>query len=279
MSEFDAWIGRTVTRTDVMDPWRAHALRATLGQEFSPPVDEAALPCLWHWIYFLEIVDREQLAADGHAKRGGFLPPVDLPRRMYAGTRTTVHKPLQLGRGASLTETVRDIVQKRGGDDPLYLLTLQADYSQDGQLCVSEERDLFFLGPNVQAPAPDQTTPVPEAPWEDDITPDSAMLFRTSALTFNTHRIHYDEGYVTTVEGYPERVVHGPLSALLLAEVVRRRHPAGPATFAFRAQRPLFVDSPVPLRGTPSEDGKVDLAAYDPYGRVAVSAKATLRAG
>jgi 3-methylfumaryl-CoA hydratase len=274
VSEFEAWIGRAQSRDAAMDPWPAQALRATLGLE---PEDDEALPCLWHWLYFLETAPRDRIGIDGHPQRGGFLPPIALPRRMFAGGRATVVKPLRLGRPATLTETILKVDQKRGGDDPLILMTLGFTYTQDDALCIREERDIVYLGGKPAPQAAQALQPLDDTrPWRAETTPDPVMLMRFSALTFNGHRIHYDADYAQREEGYPERVVHGPLTATLLAQLVSENAARPIAGFSFRAQSPLFVNAPLRLRAGPDEGGTATAVAYTPGGKPAMTASVTL---
>jgi 3-methylfumaryl-CoA hydratase len=272
MTEFSDSVGRSRRHEDVLDPWRVHALRATLG---GPAMESGALPCLWQWIYFLTHTPRDQLGEDGHARLGGFLPAIPARRRMFAGGRVTIETPLRIGHPASMTETILNIEQKRAGPSPLWLVTVGYDYAQDGQVCVREARDLVYLDA-APAPAPADVTPLPDdAAWTSEVTPDPVMLARYSALTFNGHRIHYDADYCRDVEGYPERVVHGPLTATLLLELGRQAGLGEITGFSFRAQSPLFVNAPIRLQATRTEDG-LEARAYTPQGRVAMSARMTV---
>lgn len=276
MNLVDAWVGRVRERRAYLDAWPVQALCATLGGPFDG--ERETLPCPWHWLYFLETASREDIDIDGHPKRGDFMPPIDLPRRMFAGGRTRVIKPLRLGAPASLKETILRVEQKRGGESPLHRVTVGHAVFQDGVLCVEEERDIVYLG---AGPAP-IAIDAPEvavdeaAPWRSDLVPDPVMLMRFSALTFNSHRIHYDRDYTQAQEGYPERVVHGPLTAMLLLELARTSTQREITGFSFRAQSPLFVNSRLRLRGGPAEDGSVTLTAYTPDARVAMTATVSL---
>jgi 3-methylfumaryl-CoA hydratase len=271
MDNFDAWIGRSRERHDQMDPWRASSLAASLGSHpaSDPP---GTLPCLWHWLYFLDAPEKSTLAQDGHARRGDFMPPIDLERRMFAGGRNTVHQPLRLGVPAKVTETVMKVEHKPAAG--LYVVTVGFNYVQDGVLCVAEERDLIFIGGKPAVPPPGPMQPVEPAAWSQDIVPDEVLLFRYSALTFNSHRIHYDRTYVQDTEGYPDIVVHGPLSATLLVELARVNGGKPVTHFAFRAQQPVYVNNTLRLRGAVLEDGSLDLKAYAPNGKPAMSATA-----
>jgi 3-methylfumaryl-CoA hydratase len=206
------------------------------------------------------------------------MPPIPLPRRMFAGGRTTILKPLRLGRPATVTETILKVDQKRGGADPLVLMTLGFDYVQEGAPCIREERDVVYLAgrPAPQAATQEVVALEDAGPWRADLTPDPVMLMRFSALTFNGHRIHYDSDYAKLEEGYAERVVHGPLTAILLADLVRAQAPGAIQTFSFRAQNPLFVNAPLRLRGGPQEGETARVTAYTPAGKPAMTASVTV---
>lgn len=268
------WIGRETRLESALDPWPAGALRATLGLDpgEAPP---DALPPLWSWLYFLDVDPREEIGPDGHAARGGFMPPIAAPRRMFAGGRLEFHRPLRLGAPASQVRRILKVEEKAGSAGPLVFVTVGFDHVQDGELCVREARDIVYLhpGPPMTEPAP---APIPDAPLSLEATPDAVMLMRFSALTFNGHRIHYDLPYAREVEGYPERVVHGPLTAVLLAELARLKGGASLARFAFRARAPIFLGDTLHLRGQPEGDTGVALAAYSDAGRLVMSAQAEL---
>jgi 3-methylfumaryl-CoA hydratase len=269
------WIGREAQVSSALDAWPARALRATLGLE--PQADEVAstLPPLWSWLYFLDATARDSLGLDGHAAKGGFIPPIDLPRRMFAGGRLQFLRPLRLGAPAQQTRRILKVEQKAGSAGPLVFVTIGLDHVQDGALCVQEQRDIVYLNPGP-ANADAQPEPVPAAMWSLDVEPDAVLLMRFSALTFNGHRIHYDLPYARDVEGYPERVVHGPLIATLLAELVRLQGGASLTAFAFRARSPLFLGDTLRLRGDPDGQGGVALKAVSSSGRLIMTAEARL---
>ncbi|WP_428149660.1 hypothetical protein [Brevundimonas sp.] len=278
MSEYDAWLNQPVETTARLDPWPARALSAVLGRAAGPsPGDDGDLPCLWQWLYFLETPDHEKIGPDGHPVRGDFLPPIPHPRRMFAGGRTTVHRPLRLGFEASLTRSVVAIEEKRPGPEGMWLVTIRYQFRQNGADCVTEERDYVYLA-GVAAPWRD-AGPVspPEAIWRAEVTPDPVTLMRFSALTFNGHRIHYDKDYAVTEEGYPERVTHGPLTAILLAEFARRESGRTVADLSFRARSPLFVNGLIHLGGNPKGAG-AELSAHDHQGTLAMSVKVSFGA-
>jgi 3-methylfumaryl-CoA hydratase len=205
------------------------------------------------------------------------MPPVDLPRRMFAGARMRFLRPLTIGETAHRRSVIRAVSDKEGRTGKLVFVTVAHSISQGGTTCVEEEQDIVYRGPGapVAAPTPRELTPAPAGSWTRQVTPDPTLLFRFSALTFNAHRIHYDRAYATTVEGYPGLVVQGPLTAVLLMELVRA-HAGRPVTaFTFRAQAPLFDLAPFRLVATPAGD-QVHLQAQGPDGAAALTATADL---
>ncbi len=270
-----AWIGRSEERRDVAAPAPVAALAATLDHE-SPPWRDGEVPPLGHWLYFLPLYRQSEVGADGHAKRGGFLPPVPLPRRMWAGGRLSWHEPLRLGADVRRRSTVADISHETGRSGELCFVKVVHEVFGDAGLAVREEHDIVYRGPAPQAGAEvpaKPAEPLPEAAWTRTITPDPVLLFRFSALTFNGHRIHYDRDYCRDVEGYPGLVFHGPLTAMLLVDLFLRHHPAAPlSTLSFRAQRPLFDTRPFAIRGRPRPGGAT-LWALTPDGLPAMTAE------
>lgn len=273
------WQGRQATQRDTVTGFPLQALKATLEAPYAGHGHPGeALPPLWHWLYCLPLHARSALGDDGHARKGGFLPPVPLPRRMWAGGRFGFVAPLRVGDVIDKTSTIASISAKPGRSGPLVFVTVRHDIGVAGQLRLWEEHDIVYR----EAAAPDApATPAVRADsgsWLRRIVPDDVLLFRYSALTFNSHRIHYDRRYVTTVEGYPGLVVHGPLIATLLLDLLQRQLPqASLCHFAFRAVRPTFDQNPFHLHGQPSADGKtVRLWASDHEGWLTMDATATL---
>lgn len=274
-TDFAEWIGRKETTDDDLSVSPTLAAAATLDDRLTRFENGSALPPLWHWFYFLPRAPQSQLDIDGHPKRGGFMPPIPYPRRMFAGSRMQFHQPLIIGQPARREAVIRDIKQKSGRSGSLAFVSVVCKYFQSDVLCLEEEQDIVYRepGPAVASPQVIAWPPAAENAWTKIVTPDPRLLFRFSALTFNAHRIHYDRPYATSEEGYPGLVVHGPLTAVLLMELVRH-HAARPVSkFSFRGLAPLFDLAPFRLVGIPDDD-RVSLEAHGPDGSVAMSASA-----
>ena len=276
------WIGRTEEVSDLATATPYAALSATMDRPAERPEPGTPLPALWHWLYFLPLHRRSDIGPDGHAKRGGFLPPVPLPRRMWAGSRFEFHRPLRIGDSLTRTSTIHDVAEKSGRSGPLVFVTVRHEIRRTGEseIALTEFHDIVYreaASPNDVAP-PTKAAPAAAA-WETEWVPDDVLLFRYSALTFNGHRIHYDRRYVTEVEGYPGLIVHGPLIATLLLDLLRHRRPdAEVARYEFRAVRPIFDINPFRVCGEPQADGKtVRLWAKDHDGWLAMNATAMLK--
>lgn len=284
------WIGRTETVRDPLTVTQALAAAAMFDVENVMLADGSALPPLWHWFYFLPRAAQHTLDVDGHPERGGFLPPIALPRRMFAGSRVRIAQPLRLGVPAEREGLIRDVSMKQGRSGALAFVTVQYRFLQDGVLCVEEEQDIVYrdAGSPVAAPLAQPWPPPPVDAVVRDMQADSRLLFRFSALTFNAHRIHYDRDYAVRDEGYPGLVVHGPLTAMLLlqlAEQGEREHAERTGrgvraveSFSFRGLAPLFDVSPFRLRCTP-DDGVMMLEAVAADGATALRAQATFAGG
>jgi 3-methylfumaryl-CoA hydratase len=272
------WVGKTETVGARVNAVTANALAATLDRPDRFDTG-AGLPPLWHWAYFWHAAPQSELGPDGHPQRGGFLPPVPLPRRMWAGGRLTFSRPLRVEGEATRSSQVKSVSSKHGATGPLVFVTVRHELAQEGAVCITEEHDIVYREmpqPGAAAPAP-KMAPV-EADWERSIAPDPVLLFRYSALTFNGHRIHYDRSYVTEVEGYPGLIVHGPLIATLLVDLVQRNLPqARIASFSFRAVAPLFDIEPFTVCGSLEPDGRtVRLWAKNIRGELAMQADAVI---
>ena len=280
MTELDvthlrSWIGRQETLHDQVTRFPVAALAATLDRDDPPPAAGDALPPLWHWLYFLPTAPQSVLGPDGHPQRGGFLPPVPLPRRMWAGGRFTFHRPLRVDDPITRTSAVQDVTVKHGRNGTLCFVLLRHEVFAGSELALVEEHDIVYRDPPQPGDPPAAPAPAPAADvWGRRIQPSEALLFRYSALTFNSHRIHYDRRYVTETEGYPGLIVHGPLLATLLIDLLRRHTDRALATFRFRAVSPLFDTAPFSVHGVPNNNG-ASLWAANPDGNLAMQAEAT----
>jgi 3-methylfumaryl-CoA hydratase len=282
LHDLRAWIGRCETVRDKIGGTPVKALNATLDH---PPADVSSgtpLPPLWHWLYFLPLQRQSEIGADGHAKRGGFLPPVPLPRRMWAGSQFEFRSSVRVGDAVERTSTIADVSAKEGRTGKLVFVRVRHEVRCNGSTepAIVEFHDIVYR----EAKRAGDVEPAPQradvgAAWQREVVPDDVLLFRYSALTFNGHRIHYDRKYVTEVEGYPGLIVHGPLIATLLMDLLRRSAPdRDVATFRFKAVRPTFDLNPFRVKGQLQDDGKtVKLWAQDHEGWLTMDAIVTLR--
>ncbi|MDR2856612.1 MAG: MaoC family dehydratase N-terminal domain-containing protein [Novosphingobium sp.] len=257
MSEdFSAWVGKSEELVDVLEPGRSNALRAALG-ETEALAAGAELPLLHHWLYFWNVQPPAGLGVDGHPAKGGFLPPVSLPRRMWAGGRLTFHAPLLLGESVTRTSTILKVEAKSGKSGNLVFVTVEHRLAGAQGLAITEEQDIVYREPAAAGaiPGPADTGEVPAAAWRREIAPDPVLLFRYSALTMNGHRIHYDRPYAMNEEAYPALVVHGPLQATLLADLAVRNLGGKIATFDFRGMSPAFDGTRLHVCGDANETG------------------------
>ncbi len=258
MERWRDWIGRETVAEDRIGADRAQALQATLDDPGPPLRPGDPLPPLWHWIYFWTVAPAATLGPDGHPERGGLLPPIELPRRMWAGSRVTFLRALQVGAAATRRSRITEVQFKEGRSGPLAFVTVRHEISAGGEACIEEEHDIVYRAAPVPGEQPPPGEPAPtDAPWRREVTADPVLLFRYSALTFNGHRIHYDLKHATGTEGYPGLVVHGPLLATLMLELLRAERPAARVTaFHFRAIGPIFDTAPFTLAGRPADGGK-----------------------
>ena len=270
-----AWIGRRESLEDTIAVGPVKRLAATLDRDDPPPVAGDPLPAPWHWLYFLPSSRESSLGFDGHDARGGFLPPTKLPRRMWAGGRFAFIQPLRIGEAARRDSEIASVTPKQGRHGPLVFVTVRHIVSGENGPAIEEEHDIVYRdAPQPGTPAPEPIAPTREAVWRRAITPDPVLLFRFSALTFNAHRIHYDRPYVTGEEGYPGLLVHGPLLAVLLFDLLRREAPDRVlAAFDYRAMAPVFDTAPFTVAGAPNDGGaSVWIAGAD--GGVAMAGEA-----
>jgi 3-methylfumaryl-CoA hydratase len=270
------WVGRKETTTDTLAEAQVERLALTLDHARVPRVGDL-LPPLWHWIYFTPRAPRSKIGVDGHPKLGGFMPPVPLPRRMWAGGRLIFHAPLRVGETVSRDTEILSLADKPGKQGALIFLTLRHVLSNEKGVAIEEEQDIVYREPNLTTQPPPAVGRLAAAQWREAVIPDPTLLFRYSAVTFNTHRIHYDLPYATKTEGYPALVVQGPLTATLLAGALMRHVGRPLAAFSFRGQAPLFADQVVHMCGaSDGEAGGYRLWAEGSGGYTAMSASARL---
>ena len=271
------WIGRREEACDSIDLGRALALQATLDDPGAPLRPGDGLPPLWHWAYFWSVAPTASLGPDGHAERGEFLPPIDLPRRMWAGSRVDFPRPLPVGAAVTRRSTIKSVTEKDGRSGRLAFVTVEHVIADDEGPCIVEEHDIVYRAAAAKgAVLPPGEAPPGDATWRQDVVPSPVLLFRYSALTFNGHRIHYDQPYTTQEEGYPGLIVHGPLLATLMLGLLRREKPEARVTrFAFRAKRPIFDTAPFTVCGAPQAGtARAALWVVDPDGYLAMDGEA-----
>jgi 3-methylfumaryl-CoA hydratase len=272
--EFKSWVGRTEAREDVVTVAPLVALAALLDRGDPAPRPGDAAPPLAHWLYFLPAYRQSEAGPDGHAKRGEFLPPVPLPRRMWAGSRLEFLRPLVVGETVARISRIKEVTPKEGRSGPLVFVTVRHELRDRGGVVLTDEHDIVYRGESALAAAP--VAAPPGETWRREIRPDPVLLFRYSAVTFNSHRIHYDHPYATKVEGYPGLVVHGPLIATLLVDLLRRNVPrATLREYTFRALRPLYDNASFSTCGVPDPaGGAASLWTRDAEGAVTMQASA-----
>jgi 3-methylfumaryl-CoA hydratase len=281
LTALNAALGEQETTRDEVSGPLARRLAATLNQPLDGLETGADLPDGWHVILFTTEAPTSVLAEDGHPRTGGFLPELPLPRRMFAGRRVLFERPLKIGAAVERVSTISKAELKEGRSGLLAFLTITHDIRSEDALCIREEQTVVYRGEAGKGGggkrAPET---VPEnAPWTETLTPTPPLLLRYSAITFNAHRIHYDETYVREVEGYPERVVNGGLTAIFLLEMARTHCNGGFREFQITNRGALYVNRPVTLIGMP--DGEPETAksaqlwAVDDTG--AIASKGTLR--
>lgn len=249
-----AWEGRTETREGVIAPAQAAQIHATIGDPArdAPKMGEA-MPPLWHWCAFPPVCPLDELATDGHPKLGGFLPPVPLGRRMWAGGKLCFGAPLRVGVPFNSRSTIAGVTEKAGNTGRMVFVSVDHQLSAEGAVAIEERQDIVYLDlptefrPPLRQPMPEETV----GRWTQPVN--EALLFRFSAITFNAHRIHYDLPYAQEVEHYPGLVVHGPMQAVWLMRAATDVKGRAPESFAFRGVHPMLL--------IPGESGEMTIAA------------------
>ena len=259
------WVGKERTDVDCISLRHATLMAATVNYpntEFI--VDGEKLPPLWHWIYFLEAVPTTRLGCDGHPTRGGFLPPVPLKNRMWAGGRVTFHAPVLIGSSVQKTSRILRVTHKSGRSGDLVFVTIHHELTSiDGELLISEEQDLVYKDPAPVHQAPSPSGMLLPSQFTGIYTPTSPMLFRYSALTFNSHRIHYDVDYCRETEGYNNLVVHGPLNATMLAAFAVEISGRQLCRFNYRGVAPALLGNDITIQGDIELDTVILAATVD----------------
>ncbi len=277
--DYASFIGRERSVTLTIDATPADRLTAALDFDDPPFGPGDALPFGWQWMSFVGTVPRaSEAGADGRGASGDILPRFDGLNRMWAGGRFDISRPLVIGEAVTRTSRVLAIDAKTGRSGELVVVSLEHTYRSGGSTALVERQDLVYREPKPYSAAPAAgETPKLTAAWQRSLVPDEVLLFRFSALTYNSHRIHYDHRYTTEIERYPGLLVHGPLTAILLLDGVRRHYPRRRlARFEYRAQRPLFVGKAMSVGGAPAANGDdVSLWASDHQGLLAMSASAS----
>lgn len=277
--QFQDWVGKSESAADILTIAPMEGLAATLDRDDTAFSLGDALPPLWHWLYFLETAKQSALAEDGHPHRGNFLPPIPLPRRMWAGSRLNFIRPLLIGESIQRTSTIRSIRLKQGRSGNLGFVCVAHELSDNSGVVLQEEHDIVYRdmpSGNVSAKSPLKADE--DFDFTRTVTADSTLLFRYSALTFNAHRIHYDRAYAKDVESYLGLVVHGPLLATFLLELLRDNFPEAILTgFSFKAMKPVFDIESFQVCGTkPDNTGNAKLWIADNAGNLCMEARAEL---
>lgn len=259
--DFCDWIGRSEQQCDIVTEAPIQALASTLDHATELNAG-APIPALWHWLYFLPKAMTSDLAEDGHPHKGGFMPPIPKPRRMWAGSQVEFLAPVCIGSHLRRTSTVVDVNLKSGRSGSMYFVKVRHEIFADEELSIVEEQDVVYRDPSPAIPPQElqhQSRPE-EAMFSRKIHPSAALLFRYSALTFNSHRIHYDRDYAINVEGYAGLIVHGPLLATLMLDLIRRDLPtARVRRFSFKAQKPVLDTASFWVCGKRHEESEVSL--------------------
>ncbi len=265
MTQLEDWIGKSQTREEVINARQAELLAVTMG--IPAPANGDTLPECWHWAWFNDALPAAELGRDGHPKRGGFLPPVPLPRRMWAGGKLNFVSPIIVGKEIKKISTIKEIKHRTGNSGELCIVSIGHQLFDGETLCIDEVQNLVFReDPSPDAPAPAPIKPPAGAEQSIDLHPDPVMMFRYSALTFNGHRIHYDVDYARDVEGYPDLVFHAPLTATALCNLASGIQPGKPIReFEYRATAPLFCNASVKLNAK-QENNHITVWAETPSG-------------
>ena len=275
---FPGWTPKVDSCTEIISPTAVNRLAATLDESAPDYQDGDNLPPLWHWIFFIKPVPHAGLGRDGHPKRGDFLPPVQLPRRMFAGMKTDFLHPLIIGVEAERESEVIDINEKSSALGPLVFVRVQNRIRQNGRLCIIDEQEIVYreMGAPLTLPEVKRLPEPPADSWSQELIVDAAMLFRFSAVTFNGHKIHYDRTYAATEEGYPALIVHAPLVAMLLLQLLRKNTDKTLRRFEYRAMAPLFDGQVIQLSAVEERADTIYMQVLRTDGNTAAQAKCVM---
>lgn len=277
IEQFKPWINKSEQAQEELSLWPVHNMMAALDVNPSQwPTIGDDLPATAHWNYFVPRVVQSKIDVDGHPVRGDFLPPIPLPRRMWAGSRIQYHQPMKMGQTIQKTSTIKDIKIKEGKSGSLAFVTVKHEYQNSSGLALTEEQDLVYRDPPPSMTSIPERNPAPTpAQWTQSVATSTPLLFRYSSVTFNAHKIHYDEPYAKEVEGYPGLVVHGQLIATFLLQSLQQAHPEKTlASFNFKAVSPLFCGETLQAQGALSPEG-ADLWACTDQGGLTMQANVT----
>ncbi|TVR28014.1 MAG: acyl-CoA dehydrogenase [Balneolaceae bacterium] len=271
---YDEWIGKTKDRNDSMAPEQLQRFEALMNQNPHSVTSGTELPPCAHWCYFTPIDMQSNIAVDGHALKGDFLPPVELPKRMWAGGKITFKKPLLAGTPAEKKSTIIAINEKEGSTGKLCFVTVRHQISARGAVAVDEEQQIVYREESEEGAHPIRTQPLDIDPdWKKTTKLDSVQLFRFSALTFNSHRIHYDREYVKKIEGYPNLVVHGPYLLVLLLDAFKNKDDGRVIEdVEYSAVGPVYLDEQITIQGKGVDNHRVELRVTGPEGNMAMKA-------
>lgn len=275
------WVGKTDSARDVVTPHMVRGFRATLDEDPGQPKLGEPAPLAIHWCLAPATVPMSGLGPDGHPARGGFIPPVPLPRRMWAGGELTLHDRLRVGDEVERVSRIDAVDVKEGRTGVLCFVTVTHELSTARGLAISERQDIVYRAAESAKPQPASSSGVADRAGSQaseasrEVPATAALLFRYSALTFNGHRIHYDRRYCQEEEGYPGLVVHGPLQAtLMLTHAAAMREGKQPAKFSFRGVRPLFDDQIFTVNGKSGAGNSLDLWIADASGSTTMTGAA-----
>lgn len=272
MNNLTDWVGKQEIRKELISQQPLDGFAALMDEDAPAP---AIVPPGGHWMYFLPVDRQSRLASDGHAFKGDFLPPIELPRRMWAGGRLQFAAPIKTGDHTVKTSTIKSVAPKEGRTGKLVFVTVEHRVENEKGLCLTEEHDLVFReAANPNAPAKGLEPAPMDGAWDEEITPDPVLLFRYSALTFNGHRIHYDREYCLEEEGYPGLIIHGPLMGTLLMRLAEKRMGKPLKRFDFRNYNPIFDTASFTITGKPDGDDACTVWVRGPNGELGVKATA-----